>query len=1164
MSTSGGDLPKLSRVLRSFTDMPSLEKPNDLQKVSEECKGLQSTQELELSKLIKPREIPIHGAPLPPSKRARYEAAVCLPSDTFSEPLEFPLKTPKLSSNARKIQNLLCRACELSDSDEDERKADHETSEKNTHQQIATASESYFGVRRSDILGIRKYAIVPEKLPKISTSFESFRAEQLSALLARVRPSVVNKVTTTAAKKITASKEYPKFPTQSRPRTANKNVTEKMETLMIKKAWSFIIKKDIPKAFRGMQKLRSDIRNNGKRLAQLCSKEILKKANKMNREAKEANTRAKRLQREMVSYWKRRERETADMRRKREREETEARKKREEEEEAERQRKRLEWIMRQSDIYSHFMAQKLGIAPPQTHTSSMAPQEEEKVQESVKSMIKDHRDHLTKFGDTVDNEDLKDIGLTGLDRVDENKIFSRIETPPPNFKGELKEYQLKGLRWLDNLYDQGINGILADEMGLGKTIQTIALMAHLAHSKNLWGPFLIVCPSSTLHNWQNELEKFCPTLKVLAYWGQMKERKTLRRYMQNRKLGREDSPFHVCITSYQLIISDEKAFQKVMWRYMILDEAHAIKNTSTQRWNVLLKFNSRNKLLLTGTPIQNSMAELWALLHFIMPNLFDSHEHFQEWFSKDIEAHSQDSGALNQHQLQRLHAILKPFMLRRIKKDVESEIGRKTEIEIFSELTVRQKVLYERIKSKVNIGDLFLMAESKANVENLMNLIMQLRKVCNHPDLFERRPEKTPVTFLDPLLQDVQPKSGFNQMPIVRIGNRNPIRYNIPRLVYQLYLETKKLPSVYGPEYFWLFRSLGLSYNEGLKLLQGDDITKGLLVLHYQLRYKRLLSYQEWNPPLFLRQSKKLHLHIAKTVPILENQISQRAVAAPIDLECSSIHFHNNVLGAFVSPVLKKLVLGNKFKPSKSYQAEGQRALQYCLEEPAFVMASNVDLPTVEKLLHDSAKLKALDNLLVDLYSAGHRILIFCQMTRMLDILEDYLYFRNFSFLRMDGSTNISDRRDMIEEFQKNEEIFAFILSTRAGGLGVNLTAADTVIFYDIDWNPTMDAQATDRVHRIGQSKPVEVYRLICSNTVEERILKRAKQKQTVQSTVYAGGAFKGDIFKPSEVMELLLDEKEYDSVQQTQKFMGTAKRGKKKKEKEGIDVSEIVNQELS
>ena len=164
----------------------------------------------------------------------------------------------------------------------------------------------------------------------------------------------------------------------------------------------------------------------------------------------------------------------------------------------------------------------------------------------------------------------------------------------------------------------------------------------------------------------------------------------------------------------------------------------------------------------------------------------------------------------------------------------------------------------------------------------------------------------------------------------------------------------------------------------------------------------------------------------------------------------------------------------------------------------------------------------------------------------------------------MDGSTNISDRRDMIEEFQKNEEIFAFILSTRAGGLGVNLTAADTVIFYDIDWNPTMDAQATDRVHRIGQSKPVEVYRLISSNTVEERILKRAKQKQTVQSTVYAGGAFKGDIFKPSEVMELLLDEKEYDSVQQTQKFMGTAKRGKKKKEKEGIDVSEIVNQELS
>jgi DNA helicase INO80 len=139
----------------------------------------------------------------------------------------------------------------------------------------------------------------------------------------------------------------------------------------------------------------------------------------------------------------------------------------------------------------------------------------------------------------------------------------------------------------------------------------------------------------------------------------------------------------------------------------------------------------------------------------------------------------------------------------------------------------------------------------------------------------------------------------------------------------------------------------------------------------------------------------------------------------------------------------------------------------------------------------------------------------------MIDILEEYMTKKRYSYFRMDGSTNIADRRDMVNEFQVNDKIFAFLLSTRAGGLGVNLTAADTVIFYDNDWNPTMDAQATDRAHRIGQKKVVKVYRLITKNTIEERILKRAKQKQNVQTTVYSGGAFKADIFKPREVKDI-------------------------------------------
>jgi len=242
----------------------------------------------------------------------------------------------------------------------------------------------------------------------------------------------------------------------------------------------------------------------------------------------------------------------------------------------------------------------------------------------------------------------------------------------------LKEYQLKGLNWLANLYEQGINGILADEMGLGKTVQSISLMAYLAEVHNIWGPFLVISPASTLHNWQQEITRFVPGLKALPYWGNTKDRAVLRKFW-NRKSIRydKDAPFHVVVTSYQLAVADEKYFNQVKWQYMVLDEAQAIKSSSSTRWKTLLGFRCRNRLLLTGTPIQNSMHELWALLHFIMPSLFDNHDEFSEWFSKDVENSVGEKGAMNEHQLRRLHMILKPFMLRRIKKNVQNELGDK-------------------------------------------------------------------------------------------------------------------------------------------------------------------------------------------------------------------------------------------------------------------------------------------------------------------------------------------------------------------------------------------------------------------------------------------------------------------------------------------------------
>lgn len=185
-------------------------------------------------------------------------------------------------------------------------------------------------------------------------------------------------------------------------------------------------------------------------------------------------------------------------------------------------------------------------------------------------------------------------------------------------------------------------------MGLGKTVQSIAFLCHIAEHYGVWGPFLIISPASTLHNWQQEMQRFVPDFNVVPYWGSPNERKILRQFWEQKDLHTKDASFHVVITSYQLIVSDYKYFNRIKWQYMILDEAQAIKSSTSVRWKLLLGFNCRNRLLLSGTPIQNSMAELWALLHFIMPTLFDSHDEFNEWFSKDIESHAENKTGIDE------------------------------------------------------------------------------------------------------------------------------------------------------------------------------------------------------------------------------------------------------------------------------------------------------------------------------------------------------------------------------------------------------------------------------------------------------------------------------------------------------------------------------------
>uniref|UniRef100_A0AAR2J107 Snf2-related CREBBP activator protein n=1 Tax=Pygocentrus nattereri TaxID=42514 RepID=A0AAR2J107_PYGNA len=312
---------------------------------------------------------------------------------------------------------------------------------------------------------------------------------------------------------------------------------------------------------------------------------------------------------------------------------------------------------------------------------------------------------------------------------------TKVKTPIPFLlHGNLREYQHIGLDWLVTMYEKKLNGILADEMGLGKTIQTIALLAHLACEKGNWGPHLIIVPTSVMLNWEMELKRWCPGFKILTYYGSQKERKL------KRQGWTKPNAFHVCITSYKLVLQDHQAFRRKSWRYLILDEAQNIKNFKSQRWQSLLNFNSHRRLLLTGTPLQNSLMELWSLMHFLMPHVFQSHREFKEWFSNPLTGMIEGSQEYNEGLVKRLHKVLRPFLLRRIKVDVEKQMPKKYEHVVRCRLSKRQRFLYDDFMAQASTRETL----ASGHFMSVINILMQLRKVCNHPNLFDPRPIQSP------------------------------------------------------------------------------------------------------------------------------------------------------------------------------------------------------------------------------------------------------------------------------------------------------------------------------------------------------------------------------------------------------------------------------------
>eukprot|EP00002_Diphylleia_rotans_P026171 TRINITY_DN5206_c0_g1_i2.p1 TRINITY_DN5206_c0_g1~~TRINITY_DN5206_c0_g1_i2.p1 ORF type:complete len:639 (+),score=142.50 TRINITY_DN5206_c0_g1_i2:43-1959(+) len=503
-------------------------------------------------------------------------------------------------------------------------------------------------------------------------------------------------------------------------------------------------------------------------------------------------------------------------------------------------KERFRFLLQQTEIFSHFV------------TGGKA---------DSKKSGKDEPKTKTHRGQVSEKEEDAEILREALESDRTRVAHANLSCQPPCIKGgQMRQYQVDGLNWMINLYDHGINGILADEMGLGKTLQTISLLGYLKESRGIGGPHMILAPKSTLSNWMNEVKRWCPMLRPIKFHGNQEERNEIKKSLERT------SQYDIIVLSYEIAIIEKTFLKKFGWRYLVIDEAHRIKNEKSILSEVVRSFHTQNRLLLTGTPLQNNIHELWALLNFLLPDVFNSSEDFEAWFQI-----GQEGVEVKEELVHQLHKVLRPFLLRRLKHDVEKSLPPKKETLLYIGLSKLQKDIYIGLLEK-NV-DIVNTATGKGDRVRLLNVMMQLRKICNHPYLFD----------------NVEP----------------------------------------GPPY-----------------------TNG------------------------------------------------------------------------------------------------------------------------EHLVEASGKLVLLDKLLPRLKQSGSRVLVFSQMTRVLDILEDYFLMRKYEYCRIDGQTDGELRQSQVDQFnEQGSEKFAFLLSTRAGGLGLNLATADIVILFDSDWNPQADLQAMDRAHRIGQKK---------------------------------------------------------------------------------------------
>ncbi|KAM5472326.1 putative ATPase [Microsporum audouinii] len=605
--------------------------------------------------------------------------------------------------------------------------------------------------------------------------------------------------------------------------------------------------------------------------------------------------------------------------------------------------------------------------------------------------------------------------------------------------GKMRKYQLEGLEWMKSLWMNGLCGILADEMGLGKTIQAISLIAFFKEH-NISGPFLIAAPLSTVSNWVNEFARWAPSINTVLYHGTKEQRSDIRRkQMKNQEQKAPDFP--VVCTSYEICMNDRKFLANYQWKYIIVDEGHRLKNMNCKLIKELLTYPSANRLLITGTPLQNNIAELWSLLHFLLPEIFNDLDNFQSWFDFSSVLDDSRQNDINEKRRRNLvstmHAILKPFLLRRVKTDVESSLPKKREYVLYAPLTPEQKELYVQIINGTSRQ--YLEEKAAERIEARNASVKQLRA----------QSLKRGASGSELCTPNKSAKSSRDSTPT---KTRRRAR-----------------PKNYKEESDRDFNSKLARLEKGVQ----DDISE----------------------TSELSEDEMEEIERAKTMKLAKKEISTKKLQNPV-----------------------------------------MQARLVCNSPLNFYWPWDENSPGVDStLVTSSGKMLLLDRLVPCLISKGHKVLIFSQFKGQLDILEDWAtQLRSWNCCRIDGAIAQADRQEQINAFNQDPDYRIFLLSTRAGGQGINLTAADTVILFDSDWNPQQDLQAQDRAHRIGQTKPVIVYRLATRGTVEQTLLERAGSKRRLEKLVIQKGKFKS-LLDPSsssnpqrqadELMKLFGDE---------------------------------------